>query len=418
MKNINSKLLLAILLTFTMIIGMVSVTAFAADETAVYLQPGAEWESDGARFAVYYWAGDTDNGWVDMTSEGDGIYKALIPAGYTNIIFCRMSPDSDYNDWDKTIMWNQTVDLVLSADDTFTISDPWAALASGTWASGAEVGGGSTGGDGEGSGDVVIDSTDGVGSYTVAGVAGLCGSEWNPADTANDMIYNTATKLYEKTFTGIPAGTYQFKVAADHGWDRSWGDPVNGVGQFGTDYQIILEEEQNVTITFDPVTATVGHKLSESTGPSENIPAAGLEQDTIVYLDNAAGWDTPYIYYWSADGGAIAWPGEIMDYDEDLGLYYATVSEGTIGVIFNDGNGTQTKDIVVMPTPQNSLYVNDDLQSDFVTNPHYSNPTPEQPENPQQPDGESELTWLQEIALSILLFLRSIEDFFKGLFGG
>lgn len=405
MKKTSNKIILAIILTFTMLIGLVSVTAFAADGTTVYLEPGAEWLSDGATFAVYYWTGDTDNGWVKMTDEGDGIYKAVVPAGYSNIIFVRLDPSASEPSWEAK--WNQTIDLTITEDsDTFTITDAWGGT--GTWASGAEIGGGSTGGDGEG-GDVVIDSTDGVSSYTVAGVATLCGSDWAPADTANDMVYNTTTKLYEKTFTGIPAGTYQFKVAADHGWDRSWGDPVNGVGQFGTDYQIVLEEEQNVTITFDPATATVGYKLSASTGPSENLPAAGLEADTVIYLDNAAGWDTPYIYCWGGDYNAMTWPGEMMDYDEELGLYYATVSEGTTGVIFNDGNGTQTKDIVVMPTPQNSLYVNDDLQSDFVVNPHYADPTPEEPAG---------MTWLQEIAYGILLFLRSIEDFFKGLFGG
>ena len=387
--------------------GMLTVTAFAADGTAVYLEPTAEWDKDGARFAVYYWSSDSDNGWVDMTSEGDGIYKAVIPAGYTNIIFCRMNGENPENTWDNK--WNQTIDLVVSADDTFTISDPWASLSGGTWASGAEVGGNTDSGDsGSTGGDIA--STEGVSSYTVAGVAGLCGAEWDPSNIANDMVYNTTTKLYEKTFTGIPAGTYEFKVAADHGWDRSWGDPVNGVGQYGTDFQITLEEEQNVTITFDPATATVGYKLSASTGPSENLPAAGLESDTVVYVDNAAGWDVVYIYCWGGDYNAMTWPGEIMDYDEELGLYYATVSEGTTGVIFNDGNGTQTKDIVVMPTESDNYFVNDDLQGDFQRNPNYV-----EPGNGDSGDNDG-MDWLKELAYSLLLFLRSIEDFFKNLF--
>ncbi len=399
MKKISSKIILAVILTLTMLIGMVTVTAFAADAgTTVYLEPTAEWDKDGARFAVYYWTSDSDNGWVDMTSEGEGIYKAVIPAGYSNIIFCRMDGANPDNNWDNK--WNQTADLVALADDTFTITGP----STGVWASGTEIGGGTDGGDGTGSGDIA--STEGVMSYTVAGVAGLCGSEWAPGDAANDMVYNTATKLYEKTYTGIPAGTYEFKIAADHGWDRSWGDPVNGVGQFGTDYQIILEEEQNVTITFDPVTATVGYKLSASTGPA--LPPPALEADTVVYLDNAAGWDTPYIYCWGGDLNSMTWPGLMMDFDEESGLYYATVSEGTTGIVFNGGDDTQkTKDIIVMPTASNNLYINDNLSSDFIKNPNAAEPI--------EPEG---MNFLQQIAYWILIALRSIEDFFKGLFGG
>jgi hypothetical protein len=222
------------------------------------------------------------------------------------------------------------------------------------------------------------------------------------------MTYNATSGLYEKTFTGIPAGTYQFKVAANHGWDKSWGDPVNGVGQYGTDYQIVLDEEKNVTITFNPKTCVVGYVLSESTGPSENAPTGGLAQDTVVYLENAAGWGVVYIYCWGGDN-TMVWSGDIMDYDEELDLYYYTVIEGTTGIIFNDGT-TQTKDIVIMPTESDNYFVNDDLNGDFIRNPNYVEPTPDTPAEPTQ------LTWLQEIALSILLFLRSIEDFFKGLF--
>ena len=403
MKKINSKILLTLLLTFAMLLSMATVTAFAAGGTTVYLDPGNNWKSDDARFAVYYWAGDTDNGWVSMEDCGDGIYSATIPEGYTNIIFCRMDPASTENTWDNK--WNQTVDLTITEDgDTFTVYDDWSGL--GEWLSGTAIGGGNT--DSGDSGSADVPSADGITLFTVAGVSGLCGAEWDPSNAANDMTYNATSGLYEKTFTGIPAGTYEFKVAANHGWDKSWGDPVNGVGQYGTDYQIVLEEEKNVTITFNPKTCVVGYVLSESTGPSENAPTGGLAQDTVVYLENAAGWGVVYIYCWGGDN-TMGWSGDIMDYDEELDLYYYTVIEGTTGIIFNDGT-TQTKDIVIMPTESDNYFVNDDLNGDFIRNPNYVEPTPDKPAEP------TELTWLQELALTLLLFLRSIEDFFKGLF--
>ncbi len=417
MKNNTRKILLALLIAITMLVSVASVTAFAADGTTVYLEPTAEWDKDGARFAVYYWLDDNDNGWVDMESIGDGIYKATVPAGYSNIIFVRMSGDNPDNTWDNK--WNQTIDLVAIADDTFTITDPWAATSGGTWASGAEVGNGGSTDEG---GSVEQPGAEGATSFTVAGVAGLCGSEWTPADVANDMTYNEKTGLYEKLYTGVPAGTYEFKVAADHSWDRSWGDPVNGVGQYGTDCQIILENEQNVTITFNPKTLEVAWIISESTGPSENTPGGSVgdsTEDVVVYLENVAGWTEVYIYYWSdTNGSALVWPGILMDYEEG-DVYSAVIPAGNSGVIFNNGNGgegNQTSDLAV-PSGDNNYFVNDNLAGSFIKNPNAA-PEPEQPDGGDGDGNEEpkEMTWLQKLAKSLLLFLRSIEDFFKNMF--
>ena len=396
MKKFNSKILLAFILAFAMLISVVSVTAFAAEGTTVYLDP-RDWNVDNARFAVYYWKNDTDSGWANMSDVGDGIFVADIPAGYMNIIFCRMNGDVLDNDWAEGVMWNQTVDIVISqSEDTFTITDPWAEKAYGEWASGSDIGGNA------GGGSVDIPSADGISVFTVAGQAGLCGKEWDPSYSANDMTYNSGTGLYEKTFTGIAAGTYEFKVAANHAWDLSWGDP-NGAGEYGTNCSLTLTEEKNVTVTFDPKTCAVSYVLSESTGPSEDAPSFELAEDTVVYVENVAGWNNVMVYYW---GGytTLSWPGINMDYDYDTGLYCATIPAGTTGIIFTDGNGTQTKDIVIMPTENNNYFVNDNLQGDFIRDPNYVEPV------------VPELDWLQEIALAILLFLRSIEEFFLGLF--
>ena len=435
MKNNTRKILLALIVALTMLVSMATVTAFAADGTTVYLEPTAEWDKDGARFAVYYWVDDNDNGWVDMESIGDGIYKAVIPAGYSNIIFVRMNGESSDNTWDNK--WNQTIDLVVVPDDTFTISDPWAASSGGTWASGAEVGGGSNN-EGEG-GESSQPSADGATSFTVAGVAGLCGSEWAPGDVDNDMSYNEKTGLYEKTFTGIPAGVYQYKVAADHSWDRSWGDPINGVGQFGTDCEIVLEKEQNVTITFNPKTLEVGCILSESTGPSEggNGGSGNTGNNTdevIVYLENVSGWTDVYVYFWGGET-TVDWPGVPMEY-VDGDVYSYIVPAGSIGVIFNNGNGgegNQTKDLNV-PYEPNNYFVNDDLSGNWIKNPNAGDkpgtdkpgtdvpgtdkPGTDEPgtDEPGTDEPAKEMTWLRKLAMSILLWLRSMEAYFANLF--
>lgn len=423
MKNNTRKILLAFIIALTMLVSMATITAFAADGTDVYLEPTAEWDKDGARFAVYFWVDDSDNGWVDMESIGDGIYKATIPSGYSNIIFVRMDGSSSDNVWENK--WNQTIDLVLVPEDTFTITDPWAASSGGTWASGAEVGGGSSdSGSGDSSGQP---SADGATSFTVAGVAGLCGSDWAPGDVDNDMTYNAKTGLYEKTFTGIPAGAYQYKVAADHSWDRSWGDPINGVGQYGTDCEVVLEEESNVTITFNPKTLVVGCILSESTGPSEggnggNGGNTGNNFDeVVVYLENVAGWTDVYVYYWGGSS-TVEWPGVIMDYEEG-DLYSAIIPEGSTGVIFNNGSGgdgNQTKDLSV-PFEPNNYFVNDNLQGNWIENPNAPSddqPGADQPgaDQPGADEPAKEMTWLQKIAKAILLFLRRMEEMFLNMF--
>lgn len=99
-------------------------------EVVLYLVPNANWNVDNARFAAYFFGnGET---WVDMTDEdGDGVYELVVPAGFENIIFCRMNPTAAENNWNNK--WNQTSDLKVPTDGTncYTIAEnSWDA---GTW---------------------------------------------------------------------------------------------------------------------------------------------------------------------------------------------------------------------------------------------------------------------------------------------
>ena len=101
----------------------------------LYLQPNANWKIDGARFAAYFFgAGDT---WVDMTLvEGEtDIYSVEVPAGYPNVIFCRMNPNTTDNNWNNNNKWNQTGDLKVPADDTnlYTVKENTWDNGGGTW---------------------------------------------------------------------------------------------------------------------------------------------------------------------------------------------------------------------------------------------------------------------------------------------
>ena len=88
--------------------GATQVYLTAPDLTKLYFKPNANWNSDGARFAAYFFQDETTYVWDDLTLNGD-YYEVNIPTGYPNVIFCRMDPSKSENSWDNK--WNQTADL-------------------------------------------------------------------------------------------------------------------------------------------------------------------------------------------------------------------------------------------------------------------------------------------------------------------
>ena len=100
-----------------------AVPSFDREEGYIYLMPSTNWKEAGARFAAYFFG----NGeiWKDMTevpnTEGS-IYACEIPDGFSSIIFCRMNPSTDDNNWENK--WTQTGDLNLG-DGNLYIVDGW-----------------------------------------------------------------------------------------------------------------------------------------------------------------------------------------------------------------------------------------------------------------------------------------------------
>ena len=102
----------------------------------VYLKPTKNWKSDGARFAAHFFEDGKEAKWMSMIAD-DNTYWCDVPDGYTNVIFCRMNPETPTNEWNNK--WNQTEDIVIPADgnNIFTITnDKWGqndAKAAGSW---------------------------------------------------------------------------------------------------------------------------------------------------------------------------------------------------------------------------------------------------------------------------------------------
>lgn len=114
--NVSTKRLLSILLSLAMVLAMLPMAVFAETATTLYVKPNANWQQSNARFAAYFFEG-SDNTWLDCTdADGDGVYEVEAPAGYTNVIFCRMNPGAAANNWNNK--WNQTADLTIPTDGT------------------------------------------------------------------------------------------------------------------------------------------------------------------------------------------------------------------------------------------------------------------------------------------------------------
>ncbi len=204
----------------------------------IYFKPNANWRDAGARFTAYFFG----NGelWIPMTDkDNDKVWEVTVPEGFVDVIFVRMDPNNPTNGWGAK--WNQTKDLKVPTDGTNCYT-----LAEGSW----DKGNGTWGNYTPPEEPIPV-------IYVVAGCfngsstdGGVFGTAWDPANTANQLVLNEETGLYEKTYTNAPAGTYTFKVT-NGSWEQSWGDN-------GGDYLFTLETAGDFTITFNLDTLQVG----------------------------------------------------------------------------------------------------------------------------------------------------------------
>lgn len=81
------------------------------------------------------------------------------------------------------------------------------------------------------------------------------------------------------------------------------------------------------------------------------MPMAFAADTTRLYCVTPNGWGNCNVYWWGSSQSNPGWPGEAMTKGAD-GVWYYDVPSDASNVIFNNGNGTQTADLV-MPTDSN-----------------------------------------------------------------
>lgn len=108
-------------------------------------------------------------------------------------------------------------------------------------------------------------------TYTVAGSSEVAfGTIWASANTANDMEMNDdGIYVWERTELTLPAGSIEFKVCEDHGWD---------VAYPGSNYQLAIPEAgiYTIWIHFDPANGNQVTAGAIKTGDAVVIPTIAM----------------------------------------------------------------------------------------------------------------------------------------------
>ncbi len=192
-------------------------------------------------------------------------------------------------------------------------------------------------------------------TYYVAGSGGLCGSDWNPADSNNQMTWKDG--IYEKVFTNVAAGSYEFCVVKDGMWDAGqWN--LTGVAGYENNAHVTVDVAgSTVTVGFNGTNATVDVTAGSDTPDTPDVP--DVPEDTTpvvgdgakVYFTNNKGWGAVYAYAYDANGAVGAeWPGTAMTFVETNGygedIYSAEIPAGVTAIVFNGGvDQPQTVDV-------------------------------------------------------------------------
>ncbi len=92
----------------------------------LYFKPDANWESDNARFAAYYWDVVGEDAWADCVyNEEVHVYEVVAPTqndpncAWINMKFVRMNPNTEENNFNDGVKWNETSNLTFDGENDF-----------------------------------------------------------------------------------------------------------------------------------------------------------------------------------------------------------------------------------------------------------------------------------------------------------
>lgn len=177
----------------------------------------------------------------------------------------------------------------------------------------------------------------------------ICGTDlfggWGATQddaTANPMTLIDGKFVWTKTDYVVTSDNktgHSYRIRVDNEYKEDVA-PFNIAGISGNnDFEFDKVGTYDITITFDPATATVSHELTRHPVPAK---------DYTVKVVNSGNWDAMNVYAWNDNGEVTAeWPGNPATLSEekagDFNIYtytFANLEEDAVptGIIFNAGN--------------------------------------------------------------------------------
>ena len=366
-----------------------------------YLTPHTTWNSDNARYAIYFFNNSTNqNTWVSMTKvEGESnLWKGTTPSGnWANLIFCRMNPSATANNWNNNVYWGgQTQDLTWDGTKNhFTVNsskDAWNKPA-GTWSLYVVDPIITVGAAPEFATTTVGETANATVTYTLENAteatATIEGEGFSIAEQSVGSVTITFAPEAEGEYTAtltITSGDVKETVAISatavapeapkvpeilHVSAAEFAEIMEGETTSVTvTYELVNAEEATATVegegfaitaqevgsvTIEFTAATAGEyagKLIITSGETvkEVALAATVKKAPVVITISFVNpdWTEAAFYAWGADGLPSTWPGELMTKGENGKFTYdLTLPEnGTYNFIINNNNkGTQSVDM-------------------------------------------------------------------------
>lgn len=284
---------------------------------------------------------------IEMTDNGDGTYTYDVVIN-GDVWFCfaeALTPGNSNEDW-SVFNGQYRYGPTGGVDQTVTVTE---------WTTTQKQGNGNGSYKFHGSGDkytVTFDKTnlkfkiDGYvepvvyESFTVAGNnADIFGAEWNVTLTENDMTLDETDGLYKLVkenveITNAPYTLY-YKVAANHAWGESWGNPEGPSGNqdyvfnengtydltfkfnFDTKEVSLIAVQTQVGPEIDPYTGKlymVGNVNDNAWNPANGIEMLTEDEDTFTLANveiKDAGDSFGYFSFMAVLGtGAESWPAD------------------------------------------------------------------------------------------------------------
>ena len=187
-------------------------------------------------------------------------------------------------------------------------------------------------------------------TYTVAGSsAAVFGTEWDPANAANDMVRQAdGTYKWEKTNIELAAGELKFKVCENHAWTHAW--PAQ-------DYALAIPEGglYTVTITFNPA------------AEADKVAAEAVKTGEAVVLPNV-------ILHGNFTGSWADTDPFVAAADRLTAALTLTLAEGTYEFGFkfdgawkaNGANITREANTANLATGEGNMHITADVAGDYV----------------------------------------------------